>query len=76
MGQSTFTSPSVNVSLLVFVQMAFELYSMLAGSVSPITGERIKPTYGGEEEAYLSKVVTPIYNVIAKVFPLLVSCSF
>ncbi|KAE9462595.1 hypothetical protein C3L33_05503, partial [Rhododendron williamsianum] len=29
---------------------------MLAGSVSPITGERIKPTYGGEEEAYLSKV--------------------
>ncbi|KAI8570355.1 hypothetical protein RHMOL_Rhmol01G0028600 [Rhododendron molle] len=50
----------------IYHHMAFELYSMLAGSVSPITGERIKPTYGGEEEAYLSKVVTPIYNVIAK----------
>ncbi|KAF7152125.1 hypothetical protein RHSIM_Rhsim01G0033900 [Rhododendron simsii] len=50
----------------IYHHMAFELYGMLAGSVSPITGERIKPTYGGEEEAYLSKVVTPIYNIIAK----------
>lgn len=53
--------------------MAFELYGMLAGSVSPMTGEHIKPAYGGEEEAYLRKVVTPIYNTIAKVFPLLFS---
>lgn len=49
--------------------MAFELYGMLAGNVSPMTGENIKPAYGGEEEAFLSKVVTPIYNVIAKVLP-------
>jgi len=48
--------------------MAFELYGMLAGNVSPMTGENIKPAYGGEEEAFLRKVVTPIYNVIAKVF--------
>jgi callose synthase len=32
-----------------------------------MTGENVKPAYGGEEEAFLSKVVTPIYNMIAKV---------
>lgn len=48
--------------------MAFELYGMLAGSVSSLTGEHIKPTYAGEEEAFLKKVVTPIYDTIAKVF--------
>ncbi|CAK9177421.1 unnamed protein product [Ilex paraguariensis] len=47
-------------------EMAFELYGMLAGNVSPTTGESIKPAYGGEEEAFLRKVVTPIYNTIAK----------
>lgn len=47
--------------------MAFELYGMLAGTVSSRTGERIKPAYGGEEEAFLKKVVTPIYNTIAEV---------
>ncbi|KAG5565273.1 hypothetical protein RHGRI_001233 [Rhododendron griersonianum] len=50
----------------IYHHMAFELYGMLAGSVSPTTGEHIKPAYGGEEEAYLRKVVTPIYNTIAK----------
>lgn len=47
--------------------MAFELYGMLAGSVSPMTGEHVKPAYGGEEEAFLWKVVKPIYDTIAKV---------
>jgi len=47
--------------------MAFELYGMLAGNVSSMTGEHIKPAYGGEEEVFLRKVVTPIYNVIAQV---------
>lgn len=51
----------------LFMQMAFELYGMLAGNVSPTTGENVKPAYGGDEEAFLKKVVTPIYNVIAKV---------
>jgi len=51
--------------------MAFELYGMLAGNVSPMTGENIKPAYGGEDEAFLRKVVTPIYDVIAEVFLLL-----
>ncbi|PRQ54415.1 putative 1,3-beta-glucan synthase [Rosa chinensis] len=46
--------------------MAFELYGMLTGSVSPITGEHIKPAYGGEEGAFSGKVVTPIYNTIPK----------
>lgn len=48
--------------------MAFELYGMLAGNISPMTGENVKPAYGGENEAFLRKVVTPIYEVIAKVF--------
>lgn len=47
--------------------MAFELYGMLAGNVSPMTGENVKPAYGGEDEAFLRKVVTPIYEVIARV---------
>lgn len=47
--------------------MAFELYGMLAGNVSPMTGENVKPAYGGEEEAFLKKVVTPIYDVIRRV---------
>ncbi|PKI61072.1 hypothetical protein CRG98_018517 [Punica granatum] len=48
-------------------EMAFELYGMLAGNVSPMTGENIKPAHGSEEEAFSRKVVTPIYEVIAKV---------
>jgi hypothetical protein len=47
--------------------MAFELYGMLAGNVSPMTGENVKPAYGGDEEAFLMKVVTPIYEVIENV---------
>ncbi|KAL6964802.1 Callose synthase 2 [Sarracenia purpurea var. burkii] len=50
----------------IYHHMAFEMYGMLAGSVSSMTGENIKPAYGGEEEAFLKKVVTPIYNTIAK----------
>ncbi|CAH9106641.1 unnamed protein product [Cuscuta epithymum] len=50
----------------IYHHMAFELYGMLAGNVSPMTGENVKPAYGGEEEAFLSKVVTPIYEVIAE----------
>ncbi|CAM8892739.1 unnamed protein product [Rhodiola kirilowii] len=50
----------------IYHHMAFELYGMLAGNVSPMTGENVQPAYGGEEEAFLRKVVTPIYNVIAK----------
>ena len=47
--------------------MAFELDGMLAGNVSAMTGENIKPAYGGDEEAFLRKVVTPIYQTIGKV---------
>lgn len=50
--------------------MAFELYGMLAGNVSPMTGENIKPAYGGDEEAFLRKVVTPIYKTIQEVLEL------
>ncbi|XP_019225886.1 PREDICTED: callose synthase 3-like [Nicotiana attenuata] len=50
----------------IYHHMAFELYGMLAGNVSPITGDYIKPAYGGEEEAFLRKVVTPIDEVIAR----------
>lgn len=50
----------------IYHHMAFEVYGSLSGSVSPMTGENVKPTYGGEEEAFLKKVVTPIYETIAK----------
>ncbi|XP_068646882.1 callose synthase 3-like [Aristolochia californica] len=50
----------------IYHHMAFELYGMLAGNVSPMTGENVKPAYGGDEEAFLRKVVTPIYQTIAR----------
>ena len=49
------------------VQMAYELHGLLAGNVSIVTGENIRPSYGGDEESFLKKVVTPIYRVIRKV---------
>ncbi|KAK1611629.1 hypothetical protein QYE76_035302 [Lolium multiflorum] len=48
----------------IYHHMAFELYGMLSGNVSPLTGENVKPAYGGDDEAFLMKVVTPIYRVI------------
>ncbi|XP_057838272.1 callose synthase 3 isoform X2 [Cryptomeria japonica] len=50
----------------IYHHMAYELYGMLAGNVSSTTGEHIKPAYGGDEESFLRKVVTPIYHVIEK----------
>ncbi|KMZ76284.1 Callose synthase, family GT48 [Zostera marina] len=56
----------------IYHHMAFELYGILAGNVSPITGDKISPAYGPDKddekdkESFLSKVVTPFYNVIAK----------
>nr|XP_043619337.1 callose synthase 3-like isoform X2 [Erigeron canadensis] len=49
----------------IYHHMASEVYGILAGSVTP-TGENIKPAYGLEKEAFLSKVVTPIYKTIAQ----------
>ncbi|GAU38073.1 hypothetical protein TSUD_318670 [Trifolium subterraneum] len=48
----------------IFHNMAYELHGLLAGNVSIVTGENIKPSYGGEEEAFLRRVVAPIYRVI------------
>ncbi|CAO2045310.1 unnamed protein product [Urochloa humidicola] len=50
----------------IYHHMAFEMYGMLAGNVSALMGEYVKPAYGSEKEAFLRKVVTPIYNTIAK----------
>ncbi|KAL3500760.1 hypothetical protein ACH5RR_039853, partial [Cinchona calisaya] len=50
----------------IYHHMAFELYALLGGKVSPMTSEMVKPAYGGDEEAFLRKVVTPIYEVIAR----------
>ncbi|XLR11687.1 hypothetical protein HN51_048423, partial [Arachis hypogaea] len=44
--------------------MAYELHGIMAGNVSIVTGENIKPSYGGDEEAFLRKVITPLYRVI------------
>ncbi|EMS53860.1 hypothetical protein TRIUR3_10709 [Triticum urartu] len=49
-----------------WIRMAFELYGILAGNLIPTTGENVKPAYGSQEEAFLNKVVTPIYKVIEK----------
>ncbi|KAK8660982.1 hypothetical protein V6N13_051884 [Hibiscus sabdariffa] len=48
----------------IYHHMAFEIHGMLAGNVSPPTRENVQPAYGGEVEAFLKKVVTPIYEVI------------
>ncbi|KAK2445017.1 callose synthase [Trifolium repens] len=48
----------------IFHNMAYELHGLLAGNVSIVTGENIKPSYGGEDEAFLRRVVAPIYRVI------------
>ncbi|XBH66198.1 hypothetical protein VPH35_119648 [Triticum aestivum] len=48
----------------LFHHMAFELYGVLAANVSPVTGENVRPYYGGEEEAFLKKVVTPISKIV------------
>lgn len=48
----------------IFHNMAYELHGLLAGNVSVVTGENIRPSYGGDDEAFLKKVITPIYRVI------------
>ncbi|RHN69933.1 putative 1,3-beta-glucan synthase [Medicago truncatula] len=48
----------------IFHNMAYELHGLLAGNVSIVTGENIKPSYGGDDEAFLRKVISPIYKVI------------
>nr|GEU75744.1 callose synthase 3 [Tanacetum cinerariifolium] len=45
--------------------LASEVYDILAGRISPLTGEYIKRAYGGEKEAFLKKVVSPICQTIA-----------
>ncbi|KAI4310785.1 hypothetical protein MLD38_035735 [Melastoma candidum] len=50
----------------IFHNMAYELHGLLAGNVSIVTGENIKPSYGGDDEAFLRKVITPLYQVIEK----------
>lgn len=47
--------------------MAYELHGLLAGNVSIVTGENIKPSYGGDDESFLRKVVSPLYRVIDRV---------
>ncbi|KAG1358945.1 Callose synthase 4 [Cocos nucifera] len=50
----------------IFHNMAFELHGLLAGNVSVVTGENIRPSYGGDNEAFLKKIITPLYHVIDK----------
>ncbi|KAH6557053.1 hypothetical protein KP509_1Z138200 [Ceratopteris richardii] len=51
----------------IFHNMALELEGVLAREpTSVVTGENITPAYGGEEHAFLRKIVTPIYEVIQK----------
>lgn len=50
----------------IFHHMAYELHGILSGAISLTTWEKVMPTYGGEPESFLTKVVTPIYEVIKK----------
>ncbi|KAF1893229.1 hypothetical protein Lal_00001675 [Lupinus albus] len=50
----------------IFHNMAYELNGLLAGNVSVVTGQNIEPSYGGHDESFLHKVITPIYRVIEK----------
>ncbi|KAI5078937.1 hypothetical protein GOP47_0006608 [Adiantum capillus-veneris] len=50
----------------IFHNMAGELDGMLAPSTSNVTGGSIMPAYGGDEHAFLRKIVTPIYEIIQK----------
>ncbi|KAI3834801.1 hypothetical protein MKX03_001777, partial [Papaver bracteatum] len=50
----------------IFHNMANELDGLLAGDISIVTRENIQPSHGGEHEAFLRKVITPIYRVIDK----------
>ncbi|KAJ8504487.1 hypothetical protein OPV22_005373 [Ensete ventricosum] len=50
----------------IFHNMAYELQGLLTGNVSIVTGENIRPSYGGDDEAFLKKVISPIYHVIEK----------
>ncbi|KAI3859616.1 hypothetical protein MKX03_008204, partial [Papaver bracteatum] len=50
----------------IFHNMENELDGLLAEIINIVTGENIKPSYGGEDEAFLRKVITPIYRVIDK----------
>ncbi|XP_052191392.1 callose synthase 5 isoform X2 [Diospyros lotus] len=50
----------------IFHNMAYELHGLLAGNVSIVTGENIRPSYGGDDESFLRKVITPIYRVIVR----------
>ncbi|XP_012703765.1 putative callose synthase 8 isoform X3 [Setaria italica] len=50
----------------IFHHMSYELYGVLSGAVSLITGEKVRPAYGGDDESFLNDVVRPIYNVVFK----------
>lgn len=50
----------------IFHNMAYEVHGLLAGNVSIVTGENIRSSYGGEDEAFLKKVIAPVYRVIEK----------
>ncbi|KAJ7949087.1 Callose synthase [Quillaja saponaria] len=50
----------------IYHHMAFELYGVLEGNVSPMTGEPVKPAYGGGAESFLMNVVKPIYDTLNK----------
>ncbi|XP_051127343.1 callose synthase 5-like isoform X2 [Andrographis paniculata] len=50
----------------IFHNMAYELQGLLVGSANIAVGESMKASYGSDDEAFLQKVITPIYRVIEK----------
>ncbi|KAK6937052.1 1,3-beta-glucan synthase subunit FKS1-like, domain-1 [Dillenia turbinata] len=62
---------NIIVALEMYRLIACTLYGTVAGNVSAMTGKNLKPAFGGEEEASLRKVVTPIYDIIAELSSML-----
>jgi len=51
-----------------FLQMAYQLHGMLAGNVSVVAAENIKPAYGGDEEFFLRKIIIPLRKIIIPLY--------
>jgi hypothetical protein len=56
-------------------KMAHEVYGILFSNVHPVSGETYE-TAAPDDEAFLRTVITPIYQVLRKVFFNSIFCFF
>lgn len=62
---------SINLKVMLIPlfmrKMAYEVYGILYSNVHPVSGETYE-TAAPDDEAFLRNVITPIYQVLRKVF--------